>query len=76
MGQATRINITAFKQKCLQLLRSESLSKAPLEITRRGEVIALVTRPDATGPTDPTGTVKYRTKRLEEVDFSEEWPGL
>lgn len=70
------IPITEFKSKCLRLVDEVRETGEPLEITRRGKVVALLSAPVTIGSYEP-GQFKDRVKIvgdiMEPVLPSEEW---
>ena len=59
MGETCEVNATEFKAKCLDLLdQVNSGAIARLEVTKRGKVVAVVTKPPATAGGDLHGFMR------------------
>jgi antitoxin (DNA-binding transcriptional repressor) of toxin-antitoxin stability system len=59
-----RIPVTQFKARCTALLRDLSAGSDPIEVTRKGKVVAIVTPPEPPLTRNPVvgclkGTVTY-----------------
>ncbi len=73
MRAAKKINITEFKQRCLELLQPERLKIAPLEVTRHGRVVALVHATQSKNKIKLKNSVKYLSGDIAEITFEKEW---
>ena len=68
------VNISDFKEHCLELLNAESIAKEPILVLRRGKAVALVSAPDRTSGTSLRGSVVFKKPGIESVNFADEWP--
>ena len=72
-----QLSVSDFKQRCLELLDSESLSIEPLALTRHNKVVAIVTEPSSFFSESPLrGSVKYSLadgESLESIQFADQW---
>ena len=70
------VNITKFKEKCLEFLKSENIKKEPLFITKRGKVIAVVSAPDRKilEKTSLKNSIRFHTESIENVSFLDKFP--
>ena len=66
------INVTEFKQKCLELLDPEKPMLEPILVTRRGTAIAIIKPPDRAPAADMRGSVGYNVRGIENITFEEE----
>ena len=69
------IAATAFKAECLRVIRQLGRDGEPVTITRRGQPVALLSRPPATGKQDlimgaMEGTVLHYERPFDPVDQS------
>jgi prevent-host-death family protein len=64
-----RITATQFKARCLRLLDEVAETGKPLEITKRGEVVARLEPPDRDIP-DLAGSITFHLTDDELVDSS------
>lgn len=67
--EPARITATQFKARCLRLLDEVAESGRPLEITKRGEVVARV-EPPLGGVRDLAGSVTFNLSDDELVEAS------
>ncbi|WP_137123975.1 type II toxin-antitoxin system Phd/YefM family antitoxin [Roseomonas sp. HF4] len=59
MGEVCEVNATEFKAKCLDLLdQVNNGTIARLDVTKRGRVVAVVTKPPATSAGDLHGFLR------------------
>lgn len=80
MGATRRISATEFKATCLDLMdQVNSGAITRLEVTKRGKVVAVMTKPPATAAReDPFGAMRGTVIIPEGMDltapvFDEEW---
>ncbi len=67
--ESQQITATQFKARCLRLLDEVAETRRPLEITKRGEVVARLEPPDA-GAKDLKGSVTFNLTDDELVQYS------
>lgn len=74
-----RMSVTEFKAKCTQVVREVATQPYMVEITNRGEVVAIVSRPTAK-PVDPgmfwgslKGSVMYMAPDFDEPMGDGDW---
>jgi prevent-host-death family protein len=77
-GKRRRIGAAEFKARCLQLLDHVKHSGEELEITKRGELVAIVS-PPRVGQTQIFGLFRGRmeiTGDIVHCDTSDEWDAM
>jgi len=66
---AQRITATQFKARCLRLLDEVAETRQPLEVTKRGRVVARI-EPPGGGVKDLRGSVTFHVSDEELIDAS------
>jgi prevent-host-death family protein len=71
MDAVREVNATEFKAKCLDLLDQVNSGRiARLEVTKRGKVVAVVTRPPATAAGDLHGFLRGSVIIPQDLDLT------
>jgi hypothetical protein len=73
MKASRSISVSEFKQRCLELMDTDTLRKQPLAVSRRGKVVAIVSAPDETASPLLEGSVKILKKDWETTGFTTDW---
>ncbi len=74
MKNSRKFQVTEFKRKCLELIRSEQLQSSPIELMKHGKVVAIVCTPEYMEKSKPLkGSVTYKLKDIISINQSKDW---